>query len=348
MGKVFKGELPGAVDLITVNNKVDIMMKTNLAKAVSMAVAGMALSAGASNSWASTTMYNTYKAFATATPTDGGASANGSQANGTDGWVWGFKWSSNATPWAGPGTPAGDQPLPPSFVGINGSATPSSATPFGYIGSAPVNWAMELTGAADSGVISQADSFSRYGVYADIDTGKGAWSDNISLSTAATASGWRHNVDFGLFRSAVETDIHLHVAGLTQAGTNFGFTIFKGMDTNQTDAYNHHGPWNSGNNVAGVTVDTLVGGDTTFTVDDVVAYSVGGAAPSNLNDITFHAKADQVYTILLGGYRNGTWVNTADGYVLTASAVPIPSAVWLFGSAVAGMIGFGRRKVLTA
>ena len=318
-------------------------MKTQLAKAVSLAIAGLAVSAGASNAMASTTIYNTYNAFTTATPTDG-APPTGAQTNGTDGWVWGFKWSSNGTPWGGPGTPADPAPLAPSFVGINGSATPSSSTPFGYIGSAPVNWAMELTGTADLGVISQADSFNRYGVYADIDTAKGAWSDNVSPSTSATASGWRHNTDFGLFRSTVETDIHLHAEGLSQAGTNFGFTIFKGMDTNQITAYNHHGPWNSGNNAAGVTANTLIAGSTTFTTADVVAYSVGGVTPANLNDITFHAQANQLYTVVLGGYRNGAWVDTADGYVLSASPVPVPAAVWLFGSAVAGLVGLGRRK----
>jgi hypothetical protein len=28
----------------------------------------------------------------------------------------------------------------------------------------------------------------------------------------------------------------------------------------------------------------------------------------------------------------------------TVAAVPIPGAVWLFGSALLGMIGYGRRK----
>jgi hypothetical protein len=47
---------------------------------------------------------------------------------------------------------------------------------------------------------------------------------------------------------------------------------------------------------------------------------------------------------VLGGYRNGAWSDTADGYVLNVAAVPVPGAIWLFGSAMAGLIGFGRRK----
>jgi hypothetical protein len=252
-------------------------------------------------------------------------------------------------------------------VGIGGSSAVQQATPFSYNGGGIVNWGIQLTGAADSGVISQADSFSRYGVYADIDTAKGAWSD----AGARGASGWRHNTDYGLFQSTVATDVNLNIQGLTQSGTNFGYTIFKGVDTS-TVAYAHHGAWNGLNNTQpGAPTATapnpaynpalpisasnpltipgsVPGGNTNLSVADIVAYSIGGETPSNLNNITFHADAGQVYTIVLGGYRNGAWGNTADGYVLNVSAVPVPGAVWLFGSAMAGLIGFGRRNVKAA
>ena len=279
-------------------------MNHNIRKAVVMALAGSTVAfGGISSASASNTMYNTFNAFATATPTDGDPAAGGAQPT-TDGWVWGGIGGTKAAP--GPGTPA-------TFVGIDGSKTPKSRTPFGYKGSAIVNWAVQL-GCSDSGVISQADSFTRYGVYADIDTAKGAWSDN----SVSGAGGWKHNLDIGLFKSKVDTDVTLSVAGLTQTGTQFGFTIFKGVDTTTDVAYGHHGAWNAGNNASGVTTASLVPG-TSFTTADVVAYSVGGASPSKLNQIVFHAKANKVYTIVLGGYRNGAWYDTADGYVLTAT-----------------------------
>jgi hypothetical protein len=301
------------------------MKKTQLAKAIAFAITGAALTAGSvSTASAATTMYNTYNAFATATPTDG-VPPSGAQPT-TDGWVWGKL--------AAPGAGAN-----PGFVGINGSSTVSTSTPFSYTGGGIVNWGIHLTSATDSGVISQADAFTNYGVYADIDTAKGAWSD----ATLATAGGWRHNTDIGLFKSDVSTDVKLSIQGLTQSNTDFGFTIFKGMDTSTT-AYGHHGQWNQGNNATGLTALSLLGGGTTFTLSDIVAYSVGGASTSNLNDIIFHAEAGQVYTIALGGYRNGKWGDTADGYVMNVAAVPLPAAVWLFGSAVAGFFGIGRRK----
>lgn len=305
------------------------MNKTQLSKAIAFAITATALTAGSvSTASAATTMYNTFNAFTTATPTDG-APPNGFQPT-TDGWVWGGIGATKAS---------SGNAATPGFVGVGGSSAVTSSTPYGYGGSGIVNWGITLTNATDSGVISQADSFNRYGIYADIDTAKGAWSDNALTG----AGGWRHNLDMGLFKSTVTTDVRLSVQGLTQSGTNFGFTIFKGMDTS-TGAYSHHGSWNAGNNASGVTAASLPGGGTSFSLADVVAYSVGGASPLNLNDITFRAEAGQVYTIALGGYRNGEWSNTADGYVMNVAAVPLPGAVWLFGSAMAGFMGYGRRK----
>jgi len=307
------------------------MKKTKIAKAIAFAIAGAAITAGSVStaSATSTTMYNAYNAFTTPTPTDG-VPPGGTQSKGTDGWVWGGVGA----------VPAGATNASPGWKGTAGPNT----TPFGYNGGAILNWAVEFDSGKDSAVISQADS-SKYGTganpfYADIDTAKGAWSDNALTG----ASGWRHNLDYGLFKSSVATDVNLNIQGLTQSGTNFGFTIFKGKDTS-TIAYAHHGAWNAGNNTGGITADSLPGGNFNLTAADIVAYSVGGANPSNLNNITFRADANQVYTILLGGYKNGAWGDTADGYVLNVAAVPVPGAVWLFGSAMAGLIGFGRRNL---
>lgn len=292
-------------------------MNHKLAKAISMAFAGVAMTVGTGAALAGTTMYNTFNQYPSAIPTD-------ANANGTDGWVYGF----GVAPGAGT----------PNFVGTAASST----LPFGYAGGGILNWAVQLTGSGDSATISSADAHSRYGVYADIDVAGGSWSD----ANAAGASGWRHNTDYGLFKADTTADITLSAVGVTNTDA-FGFTIFKGMDAS-TVAYSHHGGWNSGNNATGLTSNSLPGGNTTFSISDIVAYSVGGASPQNISNITFHAVAGQVYTILMGGYRTSDWGTTSDGYVLNVSsavsAVPVPGAVWLFGSAVAGMVGFGRGK----
>ncbi len=67
---------------------------------------------------------------------------------------------------------------------------------------------------------------------------------------------------------------------------------------------------------------------------------------SAFNYLEFFAKAGQVYSIALGGNGVGRWNENVAGYKLTisSSVVPVPGAVWLFGSALAGFIGMRRCK----
>lgn len=116
------------------------------------------------------------------------------------------------------------------------------------------------------------------------------------------------------------------------------------MDTS-TVAYNHHGPaWNVGTNTqpGAPTADSLRGGNTNLPLSSIVAYSIGDPdgtgplTPTNLNTITFYAIANQVYTIAVGGYRNGDWFDTTDGYVLTVSQAPVPACKF---TATGGLTG---------
>ena len=314
------------------------MQKTTLAKAVAFALAGVGLTIGSlSTASASvTTMYNLstggsadLSTTGTINPTIGGV-WNGNYIGATDGWTNGAIT-----------TPAN------GYTGVVGEianekwAGTSSATaaPFGYSG-AHMNWGINISGGlGGSGTISTFDSFNRYGIYADVDTAKGAWSDDKEVPGA---SGWAHDLDTGLFKSDTSGLVTLSATGIIQSGTDFGFTIFKGMDTGTS--YMHHGGWNAGNNSSGITADSLPISVSGLTVADIVAYSVGGANSSNLNNISFNAEAGQIYQIFIGGYRNGAWYDTIDGYQLNVSQVPVPGAVWLFGSAMAGFLGLRRNK----
>jgi hypothetical protein len=324
-----------------------MMKQTKLAKAIAYAIAGVALTAGSASTASATvtTMYNLSTGNSadlstnTTNPTAGGVWSS-ALTGATDGWTNGA--DANATSTVGD---IANQ----KWAGTGGA----TSAPFGYTG-AHMNWGFQITGGAGgSGTISTLDSFSRYGAYADIDTAKGAWSD----AAVGGASGWRHDLDVGLFKSDTTGLVTLSAQGILQSGTNFGFTIFKGMDT--VTGYNHHGGWNSGNNASGLTsasnpvpAGAVFAGGPALNIANIVAYSVGGATPSNLNTITFNATAGQVYEIFLGGYKNGSWGDTIDGYKLSISqapaAVPVPGAVWLFGSALTGLIGFQRRKRITA
>ncbi|MCQ8129578.1 hypothetical protein [Methylomonas rivi] len=348
------------------------MKKTKLAKAIALISAGMALSASASATV--TTMYNASTgvdgsvAAGTVDPTAGGVWKTSYTGN-TDGWANGAGAQTLATAttkslsgWTDPVSgifyPATARTPVGYYATQNwvGTASPSTAA-FGYDG-AHMNWGIQITGGnGGTGTISTFDSFNRYGVYADIDTAKGAWA---AVNTGAQQAGWRHDLDTGLFKSDTTGLVTLTVTGLLNPNAQFGFTVFHGMD--HMTGYLHHVPWNAGNNTAGVTVQTSpydaggpvnagVNSGTGLSLSDLVAYSVGtldgGIAPMS-NTITFNAIAGEYYTIFLGGYMGGNWQTTTDGYSLTVSQVPVPGAVWLFGSAMAGLIGFGRRKAVAA
>ncbi len=67
------------------------------------------------------------------------------------------------------------------------------------------------------------------------------------------------------------------------------------------------------------------------------------------NCITFQAAAGLVYTIYLGGNSGTSVFGPREGYSLeiaTASPVPIPGAVWLFGSALLGLFNVKNKKGL--
>lgn len=318
------------------------MKKNQLSKAIAFALTGAALSMGAISdaSATSTTMYNMSSASGLDTYQDFG-SGQFNLNDPTAGEVWGYHLG-GTDGWQNGGFGAATK-----WVGTSSAGTAA----FGYTGQ-HLNWGLEISGGnGGTAVISTFDAFNRYGVYADIDTAKGAWSDNVSANTAATASGWRHDLEMGLFKTDMTGEVILSVEGILQTGTNFGFTIFKGMGSQGT--YGHHGGWNAGNNENGLTSASLPGGGPNFdpdgtgpltAIDQIVAYSVGGASPSNLNTISFQAEAGQIYAIWLGGYRNGGWGATTDGYKLTVSQVPVPAAAWLFGGAIASLIGANRRK----
>jgi hypothetical protein len=299
------------------------MMKTKLAKAVSLAVAGAALSAGASNALASTTMYNTFTTAA-ATATDGWTRTGGPSSNGNTG------------------------PIQP-WLGIGGSSTPTAVLPFNYTGSSHLNWAVQLNGTGDSATISAADSLSRYGVSAEIDTGGGAWNDNglnaSGVPTTTGPTGWRHQTDIGIIQTDVTQFVTLNLSTIGQTFSRFGVTVFQGMDT-KTGNYSHHGAWNA----PGATPPRPFSEDNPFGTTGLTNIGYSDNVTSAIG-YTFLAQADTAYSIYLGGVGFSRWNAGLDGYALniTTSAVPVPGAVWLFGSAIAGLVGMGgRRKAAVA
>jgi hypothetical protein len=292
------------------------MKKKQLAKAVAFAISGAAFTLGSISDAlaASTTYYNTFNTYASDIHTDEACLADGSSCgSATDGWTNG---APNSGTWA------------------TASHWTSASAPFGTLAKV-VNWAAEIENAGDSLTISSQDAHTRYGVWADIDTAKGAWYDGTT--------GWGHNTDVGLFRSSVTQDVTIKLTSIQPVGssetwTNFGVSLYTGMANN---SWSHHGQWNNAanpftkNNPLGGGAGTLIYKDHDSTVDAT-------------NGITFTAIAGTVYSILLGGNSGGSNFDPHAGYSVSLTtaptAVPIPAATWLFGGAMVSLVGAIRRK----
>lgn len=282
-------------------------------KKLAMAAAIGSSLIGASNAMASTTMYNTFTTTAV-TATDGWTRI--ADTNG-DGYGTGPESQGNKgliLPWAG---------------------SAGNKLPFDYKGSSHLNWAVQLSGVGDTAQISGADSLARYGFDAEIDTGGGAWQDN-----SASPTGWKHQTDIGLISSDVTQKVTLNLSTLNGLFSRFGVTVFEGMDTN-TGNYSHHGSWNA----PGATTPKLFTADNPFGTTGLTNSGYSDNVDS-VNGYTFLAEAGKIYSIYLGGVGFSRWNTGVAGYQLdiTTSHVPVPGAVWLFGSAIAGLVGFGRRK----
>jgi hypothetical protein len=288
--------------------EVRFMIKTQLAKAISIAVAGVALSVSASTASAHN-MYNTF-------------SATGPLA--TDGWT-------HIADTNGDGIGTGPESKGHLGLIVPWSGTTGGALPFGYTGSAHLNWAAAIHELGTS-EISTADAIARYGLSAEIDTGAGAWKDGPNVT------GWKHQTDLGLIKSDIDATIRLNLTTLGTFNNNFGVTVFKGMDTTTGD-YSHHGGWNSASKPETTSNPFYAAG-----VGSGMEYLTHDATVDAVNYIEFFAEAGQVYTIALGGNGVGHWAQNVADYKLSITAVPVPGAVWLFGSALAGLVSFGRRK----
>ncbi|QPK61951.1 hypothetical protein IVG45_13895 [Methylomonas sp. LL1] len=295
-----------------------------LTKAVRLALAGSVLALGASTAEAAITMYNTY------TTTD---------QNATDGWTHanGSTNSGQLQPWVGIPN-ATDQPL-------------------GFHGGHALSWAIQLTSAGDSGVISTADSQQRYGFAAEIDTAQGAWQDNSGSSlnppNPLADTGWRHQTDFGIIKSDVTQTVRISASVVDGAFPSlFGITLYQGMDTSNFGSWSHHGNWNAGYVAGRTTTGNLskVNGNNAVGIPGLIFLDFidsSGLGPHGGTVLEFTALAGQVYTVALGGRAGGSWNGTKASYELNVAAVPVPATVWLFGTALGavGWAGGGRRRI---
>lgn len=231
----------------------------------------------------------------------------------------------------------------------------AGVAPFGYAGSAPVNWAVHLAGQNDSAVVSSAEALINEGIAADVDTAIGAWNDGKYTSYSGSM-GWIHQTDEALIKSDVTQYVTISLTGATVAphgnynavNTNwvFGISIFEGMDTSAYFDYSFHDSWNDGYCPASAPECTT---PTLGRVTAIPGYAEGLTFKTfgDNSSVTFLAEAGSVYSVFLGGNNVGHMLTPVAEYqaTITTSAVPIPAAAWLFGSGLLTFLGsLGRQR----
>lgn len=195
--------------------------------------------------------------------------------------------------------------------------------------------------------------------YVDISVsslGAGTFTRNSRTVTGGTGTAFDSvghlDVAISLFSGVVPAD---SVESITDVnGTLNGFPVpGQGITTIGTNA----GPFGPGINTLTNVFNPLTntGGDTSSISYLTHANDFGSGLTEALSHVFLNAGQ---YTLLVGGASeilldtDGITELNAGTYGVVASLsvqpVPVPGAVWLFGSAMAGLIGFGRRKSLAA
>lgn len=165
------------------------------------------------------------------------------------------------------------------------------------------------------------------------------------------------DVAFSLFHGTVPAS---SVESITRTGTNpDGTPIFNGFAVPgqgiTTDGFQH----SPSSLFAGDNTLTNSKGETS-TISFITAVNQHGTGMTEA--LTNYFLNAGIYTILVGGasaplfdtdgitlLNDGTYGVVASFMATPAvQPVPVPGAVWLFGSALVGLVGFGRRKNLAA
>jgi hypothetical protein len=87
---------------------------------------------------------------------------------------------------------------------------------------------------------------------------------------------------------------------------------------------------------------------------DMKVYDITGGGMTELGSVSvadLSMGSVSVAMAALGDYLieiSGTAAGVAPDYTLEVSAVPVPAAIWLFGTALIGLVGFNKRKAMTA
>ncbi|MGZ3836616.1 MAG: hypothetical protein ACXVB0_24085 [Mucilaginibacter sp.] len=175
-----------------------------------------------------------------------------------------------------------------------------------------------------------------------ISVGQNSWAAGVSDSNSGLSWGNLHissgtgNPEANLMPTVKYVNVTVGDDSLFAGVNQLAFSIYQGWAT---------GPGMQGLHLLGTALASTLGQD--------IGISIA------LSGLTLNGPGTEgQYTIVVGDqtssgafdghYKIGLEASLTNRYGNIVSAVPVPGAVWLFGSAMAGLIGFGRRKETVA
>jgi hypothetical protein len=216
----------------------------------------------------------------------------------------------------------------------NGAGSSYTVAP-GGVEASGINWSWTLgadnggTATADwaafqSNVASAGSNSSNWlwNVFAGDSTGAFSQTDQVRVITTSTAS--EAAMDAG-----IQTNKITLLNGLLNSINTSGFADDETIIATSSDSFYY--PSTGSDTLRGTVTQNVMAH-----VGDAASFFYVSGTTSGIATATYDAKQ----------FQNGaTW--TFDGTALnysTASAVPVPAAVWLLGSALVGLVGVSRRR----
>ena len=135
------------------------------------------------------------------------------------------------------------------------------------------------------------------------------------------------------------------------SGALLDVALYRGADSNltssRTAAANITGTGPT--NIQGSNLGAAIWSGHATSLANVLSFSfIFNQAEWLATDTSGASATNGFYTLVIGAHGGLSTAGLTYDTLVTTSPVPVPGAVWLFGSALAGLVGYGRRKHLAA